>query len=434
MKYAVFYHVFPGENWEDMYLEQLGALLASKLYEQLDYFYIGFNGSLDLLSLPDKAIACENQNKQEETDTLKALHKWCQDNDDAAVLYMHTKGVSRRTKYTDDWRHLMEFFCIHNWQECITHLVLGADENTPPSDLVGINWQEQTSMGWHPHFSGGFWWANSNYVADLSEEYLEHPNRYWREFWIGTGDPVVSNLWESHLNRTDKAMHYTQPYAKKLYSNRYLNEQVMKKQTEWQEPDLELVKMLDNLNVNGFEVSGGTDKDTIHNYTGIYADLLAQYRKKQGTLLEIGVQHGGSSLLWHEYLPGFKLFLSDVQDIVPDLIWDQMDPDRYDFYQGDAYNGGSLKMFSDECAEGFDIIIDDGPHTLQSQVFAVEHYYPMVKPGGVLIIEDIQDINHLDVLTETVPEKERSNVRIFDNRPSRGRYDDVIWAIFAPER
>ena len=145
-------------------------------------------------------------------------------------------------------------------------------------------------------------------VAGLSEEYLEHPNRYWREFWIGTGDPVVSNLWESHLNCTDKAMHYTQPYAKKLYSNRYLNEQVMKKQTEWQEPDLELVKMLDNLNVNGFEVSGGTDNDTIHNYTGIYADLLAQYRKKQGTLLEIGVQHGGSSLLWHEYLPGFKLF------------------------------------------------------------------------------------------------------------------------------
>ena len=99
MKYAVFYHVFPGENWEDMYLEQLGALLASKLYEQLDYFYIGFNGSLDLLSLPDKAIACENQNKQEETDTLRALRKWCQENDDAVVLYMHTKGC---LLYTSD--------------------------------------------------------------------------------------------------------------------------------------------------------------------------------------------------------------------------------------------------------------------------------------------------------------------------------------------
>jgi SAM-dependent methyltransferase len=289
-------------------------------------------------------------------------------------------------------------------------------------------------MGWHPHFSGGFWWANSNYVAGLSEEYLEHPNRYWREFWIGTGEPVVSNLWESHLNRTDKAMHYTQPYSKKLYSNRYLNEQVMKEQSKWQEPNFEIVKLLDNLNVNGFEVPGGTDKNTIHNYTGIYADLLNKYRKQKGTLLEIGVQHGGSSLLWHEYLPGFRLFLSDIQDIVPDVIWDQMDPDRYDFYQGDAYNGGSLKMFADECPEGFDIIIDDGPHTLQSQIFAVEHYYPMVKPGGVLIIEDIQDINHLDALTQAVPEDEQDGIKIFDNRPSRGRYDDVIWAIFASER
>jgi hypothetical protein len=58
----------------------------------------------------------------------------------------------------------------------------------------------------------------------------------------------------------------------------------------------------------------------------------------------------------------------------------------------------------------------------------------MVKPGGVLIIEDIQDINHVDVLTEAVPEEERNNIRVYDNRPSRGRYDDIIWAIVAPAR
>lgn len=424
MKYAVFYHVFPGDNWEDMYLEQLGALLASKLYEQLDYFYIGFNGSLDLLSLPGKAIACENQNKKEETDTLRALHQWCKENDDAAVLYMHTKGVSRRTGYTDDWRHLMEFFCIHSWSKCIGHLT--------SSDVVGVNWQENTSMGWHPHFSGGFWWANSNYVANLSDEYLDHPNRYWREFWIGTGKPVVSNLWESHLNRIDKAMHYTQPYSKKLYSNKYLNEEVMKEQSNWQEPDLKMAKLLTDLNVNGFEVPGGTDKNTIHNYTGIYAELLNKYCKKEGTLLEIGVQHGGSSLLWHEYLPGFKLFLSDIQDIVPDVIWDQMDPDRYDFYEGDAYNEVSLKMFADECPEGFDIIIDDGPHTLSSQLFALNNYFGLLKPDGILIIEDIQNVNYLDRLTEAVPEKLKDYIQIFDNRGSRGRYDDLIWTIKKP--
>ena len=432
MKYAVFYHVFPGDAWEEMYLEQLGALVASNLYDQLDHFHIGFNGSLDLLSVPDKAVAVENQNKQEETDTLKALHAWCKENPDAAVLYMHTKGVSKRTPYTDDWRHLMEFFCIHQWTRCVTALVLGETEEEPPADLAGVNWQEHTSMGWKPHFSGGFWWANSDYVAELSDDYLNHHNRYWREFWIGTGEPVVCNFWESYLNCPDKAMHYTQPYPKKLYSNTYLNEQEMKEQTNWHEPDPELSSLLVSLNVNGFEVPGGTDKNTIHNYTGIYAQLLAPYRNKRGTLLEIGVQHGGSSLLWHEYLPRFRLFLSDIQDIVPDVIWDQLDPDRYDFYQGDAYNGGSLKLFCDECAEGFDVIIDDGPHTLSSQVFAVSHYFPMLKPNGVLIIEDIQDIQHVDALTSALPEELQHCVQIFDNRSSRGRYDDIIWAIVNP--
>ena len=146
------------------------------------------------------------------------------------------------------------------------------------------------------------------------------------------------------------------------------------------------------------------------------------------------MQHGGSSLLWHEYLTGFRLFLSDIQDIVPDIIWDQMDPDRYDFYQGDAYNGGSLKLFCDECAEGFDVIIDDGPHTLASQIFTVSHYFPMLKPNGVLIIEDIQDIQHVDALTAALPEELHRCVQIFDNRSSRGRYDDIIWSIVAPAR
>ena len=65
----------------------------------------------------------------------------------------------------------------------------------------------------------------------------------------------------------------------------------------WHEPDAEMVKLLDELDINGFERPGGTDKATIHNYTGIYAYLLDQYRYMNCNLLEIGVQYGGSALL-----------------------------------------------------------------------------------------------------------------------------------------
>lgn len=205
---------------------------------------------------------------------------------------------------------------------------------------------------------------------------------------------------------------------------------------KWTQPDPIICNLLDKFNIDGCKpgedgIMSGTDKNLEHNYTGIFAELLKPYLDKQGTLLEIGIQHGGSSLLWHEYLPGFKLFLSDIQNIVSNLVWGQMDPNRYNFYEKDAFDIKTVDFLKNECVEGFDIVIEDGPHTLSSQLFAIEHYYPMLKPGGILIIEDIQDIRHLDVLTNAVPQDIRKKIQIFDNRASRSpsRWDDVIWSI-----
>ena len=197
----------------------------------------------------------------------------------------------------------------------------------------------------------------------------------------------------------------------------------------WKQSDPEIVKILKDLDINGFESAGGTDKDTIHNYTGIYAEVLKPYRKKTGRLLEIGVQHGGSSLLWHEYLPNFFLDLIDQVDIAPDKIWYSMNPERFEFYQGDAYSQTALDIFN---VNKYDVIIDDGPHSLASQQYAVNCYYPLLSSGGTLIIEDIQNIDHIDVLTDCLEESLRDRVQIFDVRETRGRYDDLIWSIVKP--
>ena len=49
MKLAVFYHVYPGKDWEDMFQAQIGALVVSNLLNAIDYLHIGFNGDLDLM-------------------------------------------------------------------------------------------------------------------------------------------------------------------------------------------------------------------------------------------------------------------------------------------------------------------------------------------------------------------------------------------------
>ena len=127
----------------------------------------------------------------------------------------------------------------------------------------------------------------------------------------------------------------------------------------WHEPDPHMVWLLNELKINGFDKPGGTDKATIHNYTGIYAYLLDRYRDIDCNVLEIGVQYGGSALLWHEYLPGAWLDLVDIKDQVHEVIWDQLDEDRFDFYETNAYSATALRTLG---KKKYHVIIDDGSH------------------------------------------------------------------------
>lgn len=401
-----------------MYHEQLGALVSNGLYDKLNHLHIGFNGSLNICSVPDKAVACSNENQQEETGTLKALRDWAAANPESYVLYFHSKGASRKTRFTEDWRKCMQYFCITNWRECYRALQDGYD-------LAGINWQEDTSMGYHPHFSGGFWWAKASYINTLTDKALDSTFRYDREFWIGTGEPNVKNLWESAYNNKRIAHHYRQPYPKSIYTKNYMTAQEHMDLPHWHEPDKKMVQMLDQLNINGFEYPGGTDKATIHNYTGIYAYLLEQYRDMSCNLLEIGIQYGGSALLWHEYLPNCWMDLVDIKDQVNDVIWDQLDEDRFDFYETNAYSATALRTLGNK---KYHIIIDDGSHHRDDLKFVAAHYYQMLAPGGVMILEDIPDEGLLEELTNLFTSKEQEGVRVFDVRES-GRFDDLIWAI-----
>jgi 8-demethyl-8-alpha-L-rhamnosyltetracenomycin-C 2'-O-methyltransferase len=199
------------------------------------------------------------------------------------------------------------------------------------------------------------------------------------------------------------------------------------KRQPWLQPSEEIVSILEKFDINGFDSPGGTDKNTIHNYTGIYEYLLKPYQDKKGTLLELGVQHGGSSLLWYNYLPHFYLHLIDITSIAPDKIWDAMKTNRYQFHKRNGYCNETVQYLTPLVPDGFDIIIDDGPHTLQSQIFAVNFYFPMLKPGGILIIEDIQDSNHLSILTDYLKAEDVVNVEVYDVRRTKGRYDDLIW-------
>jgi hypothetical protein len=191
-----------------------------------------------------------------------------------------------------------------------------------------------------------------------------------------------------------------------------------------------LIEILERNNLNGFEKPGGTDKATTHSYTGVYEHLLSPYRNKAGsTLLEIGVQYGGSNILWQEFLSETNFYFVDITDLRHPSVVERLDPARSKFYQMDAYSDESKNLLVNECPAGFDIIIDDGPHTLESQMLCIKNFFPTLKEGGVMVIEDLQSFDWVHSLKQCVPTEYQDKIEVVDLRGMKDQYDDILFVI-----
>jgi len=120
-------------------------------------------------------------------------------------------------------------------------------------------------------------------------------------------------------------------------------------------------------------------------YFQTYSDLLKKYRGKPCTLIEIGVKDGGSLHMWQKWLgkettivgidlnhetkkleaDGFKIFVGDQGD--PDFLND------------------TFKKIN-----GFDILIDDGSHTLLQQINTITVALKNLRKKANIIVEDTQ--------------------------------------------
>jgi len=56
-------------------------------------------------------------------------------------------------------------------------------------------------------------------------------------------------------------------------------------------------------------------------------------------------------------------------------------------------------------------------------------YLPLLKDDGILVIEDVQDITWIDNLREMTDEPWKPFIEVYDRRPVKGRYDDIMFVI-----
>jgi len=170
-----------------------------------------------------------------------------------------------------------------------------------------------------------------------------------------------------------------------------------------------------------------TDKNTLHSYCDyFYQNEFDKYRDKEITIAEIGVDQCGSLILWAEYFKNPKVYGLDLQ-LRGDCEKNTAKYKNITLVLGDAYSYDALKVLP-QC----DIIIDDGSHTLEHQLFVVKNYSMKVKPGGMLIIEDIADYNYLDKLQAATPFHLQKHVQFVDFRAIKNRSDDIMFVIRVP--
>ncbi len=172
-----------------------------------------------------------------------------------------------------------------------------------------------------------------------------------------------------------------------------------------------------------------TDKNTTHSYLPLYEKLFKNKKQTAKNVLEVGICLGGSIKLWNDYFPNAVVYGLDIMHI--NNVWEGIknnqriilhtSTDAYDI--NFFYNNFLNKNI--KC----DLVLDDGPHTLESMVNFIKLYSQILTDDGILIIEDVQSFDWIDTLKNEVPDDLKKYIKIYDLTANKGRYDDIVFTI-----
>ena len=124
-----------------------------------------------------------------------------------------------------------------------------------------------------------------------------------------------------------------------------------------------------------------TDKFS-HGYIPIYEKYFKEC-KNVLNVLEIGIYNGGSLRYLSNYFPNAIIHGIDIE------YKKNIETDKIKTYICNQESREDLKNFLSSTNVMFDIIIDDGGHTMKQQQTSFGVLFKKVIPGGLYILEDL---------------------------------------------
>jgi hypothetical protein len=170
-----------------------------------------------------------------------------------------------------------------------------------------------------------------------------------------------------------------------------------------------------------------TDKSVSHRYLQVYENLFFPFKEKTINIFEVGYWYGGSCELWKRYFPKAHIRAIDIAKprsktrrvngtyLLSHFV-EPLERVRLDLIDIKDVAPSYFKDFSP------DIAIDDGSHMTVDQIHFVKLVYPVLREGGILIVEDIQNINSDKKAFDAIG----FSYEIIDLRDQTGQPDSVF--------
>ena len=153
-----------------------------------------------------------------------------------------------------------------------------------------------------------------------------------------------------------------------------------------------------------------------HTYAVVYDRLFHSYKDKKINFLEIGLNFGGNVEICSEYFSNINHYGIDIADYI------KIDKSKFTFYLGSF---DATEVINQVSERKYDIILEDASHNIHHQLKSIELYLPLLKDDGIMVIEDIQDINYLETIYNII-NTETHYAYTIDLRYNKRRWDDIL--------
>lgn len=139
------------------------------------------------------------------------------------------------------------------------------------------------------------------------------------------------------------------------------------------------------------ENPGSNDGNHCHPYSLLYNALFNKNRNDALSFCEIGIAEGRSLCMWNDYFPNANIYGFEYMSMWLDN-WEKnySDKTRVQVNYMNVMNDSELLEPLKKVGVQYDCIIDDSTHNYYDMIRIIHKSLSFLKPGGMIIIEDIQ--------------------------------------------